>query len=63
MRSDGSELNLVRSGLHDTMFTAYEAIRELWRNGHDGKEVPDLRTAAYMLSIGKVAHYYKEYML
>ena len=45
------------------MSTAYGAIRELWRNGHNGKKVPDLRTAAYMLSIGKVAHYYKEYML
>ena len=63
MRSDSSELNLVRSGLYDTMFSAYEAIRELWRNGHHGNKVPDLRTAAYMLSIGKVAHYYKEYLL
>ena len=25
--------------------------------------VPDLRTAAYILAIGKVAHYYQQYAL
>jgi glutamate dehydrogenase (NAD(P)+) len=49
------ELNLVRSGLDDTMRESYGQMRELWRTRED---VPDLRTAAYMLAIEKIAHYY-----
>ncbi len=37
------ELELVRSGLDDTMRVAYQQMREIWRSRDD---VPDLRTAA-----------------
>jgi len=60
LRHDGDELNLVRSGLYDTMRGGYQAMREAW---HGNGRVPDLRTAAYMLSIEKVARYYTEYLL
>jgi glutamate dehydrogenase (NAD(P)+) len=58
LRRESDELNLVRSGLEDTMRDAYSQIREIWRSRD---EVPDLRTAAYILAIEKVAHYYREY--
>jgi glutamate dehydrogenase (NAD(P)+) len=60
LRYDADELNLVRSGLHDTMREAYDAIRYLW---HSRDDVPDLRTAAYLVAVGKVAHYYQEYLM
>jgi glutamate dehydrogenase (NAD(P)+) len=60
MRKEGDELNLVRSGLDDTMRQAHREIREIWRSRED---VPDLRTAAYMVAIQKVAKYYVEYLL
>jgi glutamate dehydrogenase (NAD(P)+) len=50
------ELELVRSGLDDTMSTAYEAMANVW-HGRDGVE--NLRTAAYLVSIGKVAQSYR----
>ncbi len=50
------ELALVRSGLDDTMRTAYQSMREVWRGRQD---VPDLRTAAYIVSITRVAGSYK----
>ncbi|WP_370159979.1 Glu/Leu/Phe/Val family dehydrogenase [Limimaricola soesokkakensis] len=50
------ELELVRSGLDDTMRTAYQAMREIWHNRDD---VPDLRTAAYLVAIGRVALSYR----
>ena len=50
------ELELVRSGLDDTMRTAFQSMREIWHNRSD---VPDLRTAGYLVSIGKVASSYK----
>ena len=58
LRRETDELNLVRSGLDDTMRSAYAKTRELWRSRDD---VPDLRTAAYITAIEKVAHYYLEY--
>jgi glutamate dehydrogenase (NAD(P)+) len=51
-----SELELVRSGLDDTMRGAYNDMAEVWRRRAD---VPDLRTAAYLVSIRKVAASYK----
>lgn len=51
-----SELELVRSGLDDTMRGAYNDMAEVWRRRAD---VPDLRTAAYLVSIQKVAASYK----
>ncbi len=50
------ELELVRSGLYDTMGEAYRAMAEVWHNRDD---VQDLRTAAYLVSIGKVAASYR----
>ncbi len=50
------ELELVRSGLDDTMRTAYQAMRDVWRGRDD---VKDLRTAAYLVSIDRVAASYR----
>jgi glutamate dehydrogenase (NAD(P)+) len=50
------ELALVRSGLDDTMRGAYRAMREVW---HSRDDVEDLRVAAYLVSIGRVAQTYK----
>ncbi|MEM7214239.1 MAG: Glu/Leu/Phe/Val dehydrogenase [Pseudomonadota bacterium] len=53
------ELSLVRSGLDDTMRGAYGDMRELWHEKRVKDEQFDLRTAAYMISIGRVADSYK----
>ena len=50
------ELELVRSGLDDTMRGAYQAMREVW---HSRPEVEDLRVAAYLVSIGRIAQTYQ----
>ncbi|MFN3292806.1 MAG: Glu/Leu/Phe/Val family dehydrogenase [Gemmobacter sp.] len=50
------ELALVRSGLDDTMRTAYQSMREIW---HSRPEAGDLRTAAYLVSIDRVAKTYR----
>ncbi|WP_428928466.1 Glu/Leu/Phe/Val family dehydrogenase [Marinibacterium sp. SX1] len=50
------ELELVRSGLDDTMRIAYQSMREVW---HSRDDVEDLRTAAYLVSIDKVAASYR----
>jgi glutamate dehydrogenase (NAD(P)+) len=50
------ELALVRSGLDDTMRTAYQAMREVW-HGREGVE--DLRVAAYIVAIDRVAKTYR----
>ncbi|MCE8008937.1 Glu/Leu/Phe/Val dehydrogenase [Aestuariivita sp.] len=50
------ELELVRSGLDDTMRIAYQSMREVW---HENDRVDDLRTAAYLVAIGKVASSYR----
>ena len=50
------ELELVRSGLDDTMRTAYQSMRAVW---HARDDVADLRTAAYLVSIEKVAASYR----
>ncbi len=50
------ELELVRSGLDDTMRSSFQAMRETW---HEHEDVTDLRTAAYLVSIGKVAASYQ----
>ncbi|MEL7011746.1 MAG: glutamate dehydrogenase, partial [Pseudomonadota bacterium] len=49
------ELELVRSGLEDTMRTAYQEISEKW---HEREDVTDLRTAAYLVAINKVVSSY-----
>lgn len=50
------ELELVRSGLDDTMRIAYQAMREVW---HERGDVEDLRTAGYLVSIDKVVASYR----
>lgn len=50
------ELELVRSGLDDTMRIAYQSMRDVW---HGREDVADLRTAAYLVSIDKVAASYR----
>jgi glutamate dehydrogenase (NAD(P)+) len=50
------ELELVRSGLDDTMRAAYQAMREVW---HGRNDVTDLRVAAYLVSIDRVASSYR----
>ena len=51
------ELDLVRSGLDDTMRDAYNEIREIL---NARPYVQDLRTAAYVLAIEKIAKSYLE---
>ncbi len=50
------ELELVRSGLDDTMRGAYQAMREVW---HGRGDVEDLRVAAYLVSISRIATTYQ----
>ena len=50
------ELELVRSGLDDTMRISYQAMRDVW---HERDDVEDLRTAAYLVAINKVAASYR----
>jgi glutamate dehydrogenase (NAD(P)+) len=49
-----SEIDLVNSGLEDTMIEAYQSIREAKKK----KNIPDLRTAAFYVSIVKIADAY-----
>jgi len=50
------ELELVRSGLDDSMRSAYQSMRAVW---HSRDDVPDLRTAAFLVSIERVAASYR----
>jgi len=50
------ELELVRSGLDDTMRAAYQAMRDVW---HGRSDVTDLRVAAYIVSISRIAAAYQ----
>lgn len=50
-----TEINLVRSGLEDTMRGAYSAISTTW---NETDNVPDLRTAAMMIAVDRVAQSY-----
>ena len=49
------EVDLVRSGLEETMITAYGQIREIYKRK---KTVTDLRSAAFINAINKVASDY-----
>ena len=53
------ELTLVRSGLDDTMRGAYGDMRQLWHDRLKNDPDMDLRTAAFMISIGRVADSYR----
>ena len=50
-----AELDLVRSGLDDTMRLAYQEISKTRR---DNPKIEDLRTAAYVVSIEKISRSY-----
>jgi glutamate dehydrogenase (NAD(P)+) len=50
-----SEEDLVNSGLEETMVHAYNEIRETWKKN---KKIPDLRTAAFVSAIEKIAMAY-----
>lgn len=50
------EIHLVRSGLEETMVTAYQGIRDTWKLH---KDVKDLRTAAFVYAIEKIGSDYK----
>ncbi|MBT8232281.1 MAG: Glu/Leu/Phe/Val dehydrogenase [Saprospiraceae bacterium] len=49
------EVDLVRSGLEETMITAYGQVREIYKRK---KKVKDLRSAAFINAINKVASDY-----
>lgn len=51
------EVDLVHSGLEETMITATREIMEIWKNNPG---IPDMRTAAYVSAINKVATSYSE---
>jgi glutamate dehydrogenase (NAD(P)+) len=51
------EVDLVHSGLEETMITATKEIMDVWLSN---KEIPDMRTAAYVSAINKVANSYAE---
>lgn len=50
-----SEIDLVRSGLDDTMRSAYQQISKIWNERDD---VLDLRTAAYIVSAERIVKSY-----
>jgi glutamate dehydrogenase (NAD(P)+) len=49
------EEDLVNSGLEETMVNAYNEIRETWKRNN---KIPDLRTAAFVCAIDKIANSY-----
>ena len=49
-----SEIDFVRSALQETMSESYRQIYEKWRS----EDLPDLRTAAFLIAIERVAAYY-----
>lgn len=52
IRHGADELDLVRSGLDDTMREAYQRVREVFLTRDD---IPDLRTAAFRIAIDKIS--------
>src|SRR6188472_4255007 len=51
------EVDLVYSGLEETMITATREIMNTWKSN---PKIPDMRTAAYVVAINKVATSYSE---
>jgi glutamate dehydrogenase (NAD(P)+) len=51
------EVDLVHSGLEESMISATREIMDIWRNN---PEIPDMRTAAYVNAINKVGTSYAE---
>lgn len=52
-----SELDLVRSGLDDTMRMAFQDIREAMKQY---PEIKDYRTASYIVALGKIVQNYED---
>jgi len=50
-----SEVDIVNSGLEDTMITAYHQIHETWTGN---KKIDSFRTAAFVVAIQKIAESY-----
>jgi glutamate dehydrogenase (NAD(P)+) len=51
------EVDLVYSGLEETMITAVNEVMDCWKQN---PSIPDMRTAAYVVAINKVATSYVE---
>ena len=51
-----SELELVRSGLDDTMRGSFQSMADVW---YENERVEDLRTAAYVVAIRRIAQSYQ----
>nr|WP_318272553.1 Glu/Leu/Phe/Val dehydrogenase [Paracoccus saliphilus] len=49
------ELELVRSGLDDTMRESFKKMKEVWMNN---PKVDDMRTAAYVVAIRRISNVY-----
>lgn len=58
LRVGAGELDLVRSGLEDTMRVAYNQLRETRLSRQN---VPDYRTAAFVMALEKIARAYFEF--
>lgn len=54
------ELDLIRSGLDDTMRTAFQDLRDVMHNNPD---INDYRTAAFAIAISKIAQSYRDLRL
>ena len=52
----GTEIDLVRSGLEDTMRNSYEVISKVWNKE---RAATDLRTAAMMVAVQRIAQSYQ----
>ena len=50
-----SEIDLVRSGLEDTMLETYKVISNVWNKY---SEIPDLRTAAMIVAVKRISQSY-----
>jgi glutamate dehydrogenase (NAD(P)+) len=55
--SGASELDLVRSGLDDTMRMAFQDIREVMKQYPN---ITDYRTVCYVLALGKIVQNYED---
>ncbi len=51
------EIDLVKSGLEETMINSVNEVMDCWRQNPN---IPDMRTAAYVVAINKVATSYAE---
>ena len=57
LRHGADEIDLVHSGLEETMINATREIMATWKSN---SEIPNMRTAAYIVAINKVATTYNQ---